>query len=86
MVNFRPRGVTPNRGNRPPVRRFLTNYFDLLLCLYADHAALQSAGTMFWLFHPVFCPSNLPSPHSRAEYISLLRTNTGWIWLDEQIQ
>ena len=28
--NFRPPGVTPNRGMAPPVRRFLSNYFDLL--------------------------------------------------------
>ena len=27
--NFRPPRVTPNRG-MPPVRRFLSNYFDLL--------------------------------------------------------
>ena len=29
--NFWPPGVTPNRGMGPPVRRFLSNYFDLLL-------------------------------------------------------
>ena len=28
--NFPPTGVTPNRGMGPPVRRFLSNYFDLL--------------------------------------------------------
>ena len=29
--NFRPPGVTPKWGIGPPVRRFLSNYFDLLL-------------------------------------------------------
>ena len=32
--NFRPPGMTLNRGMGPPVRRFLSNYFDLLLCWY----------------------------------------------------
>ena len=34
--NFRPPGVTPNRGMGPHVRRFLSNYFDLLLCIIFD--------------------------------------------------
>ena len=28
---FRPHAVTPNWGMGPPVRRFLSNYFDFLL-------------------------------------------------------
>ena len=31
MVQLSTPGVTPNRGMGPPVRRFLSNYFDLLL-------------------------------------------------------
>ena len=31
MVQLSTPGVTPNRGMPPPVRRFLSNYFDLLL-------------------------------------------------------
>ena len=45
--NFRPSGVTPNRGMGPPVRRFLSNYFDLLLyytCIYNAHTF--SSGTI----------------------------------------
>ena len=45
---FRPPGVTPNRG-MPPVRRFLSNYFDLLfsyrtLCQYAEGNPLMGAS------------------------------------------
>jgi len=31
MVQISTPGVTPNRGMPPPVRRFLSNYFDHLL-------------------------------------------------------
>jgi len=33
MVQISTPGVTPNRGMGPPVRRFLSNYFDLLFSI-----------------------------------------------------
>jgi len=33
MVQILTPGVTHNRGMGPPVRRFLSNYFDLLLVI-----------------------------------------------------
>ena len=33
MVQLSTPWVTPNRGLGPPVRRFLSNYFDLLLLI-----------------------------------------------------
>ena len=42
MVQISTPGVTPNRGMGPPVRRFLSNYFDFLLL---EAAVLQLPGS-----------------------------------------
>jgi len=44
MVQLSTPGVTPNRGMGPPVRRFLSNYFDLLLALPSDNIAEKNHG------------------------------------------
>ena len=41
MVQLSTPGVTPNRG-MPPVRRFLSNYFDLLFMILGDNVPVIS--------------------------------------------
>ena len=58
--NFRPPGVTPNRGNGEwaPVRRFLSNYFDLLLlllfCIPLRKTVSTVDHTTLWLKKRIF--------------------------------
>ena len=56
--NFRPPGVTPNRGMGPPVRRFLSNYFDLLL-FFGMNACLETF-VPFTLSLLMLAPSHMP--------------------------
>ena len=53
MVQLSTPGVTPNRGMGPPVRRFLSNYFDLLFLL----TRLLNNGWMD--FHQLFTKRRL---------------------------
>ena len=58
--NFRPHGVTHNRGMGPPVRRFLSNYFDLLLAKpkqgFTIHTTLTSGTATAVLSVPMAPP------------------------------
>ena len=73
---FRPLGVTPNRGMPPPVRRFLSNYFDLLLLLSCIPATvLRRIDQIFYLpkalkknkaFHKLWASNAQSSSYRRS--------------------
>ena len=56
---FRPPGVTPNRGMGPPVRRFLSNYFELLF--YNGYATMNVILSLRRRYVSLCRPMNWPS-------------------------